>query len=60
MKTIFVFNGWNMKYTFKYFLCPSYMDNDTLPICVMGCVVSSLVYTNLGVFKSFVFINHYP
>jgi hypothetical protein len=36
------------------------MDNGTLPICVMGCVVSSPVSTNLGVFKSFVSLNHYP
>ncbi len=46
--------------SFKYFVCPSCMDNGTLPICVMGCVVSSLVSTNPGVFKSFVFLNHSP
>ncbi len=46
--------------SFKYFVCPSCMDNGTLPICVMGCVVSSPVSTNLGVFKSFVSLNHYP
>ncbi len=44
----------------KYFVCPSCMDNDTLPICVMGCVVSSPVSTNHGVFKSFVSLNHSP
>jgi hypothetical protein len=26
----------------------------------MGCVMSSLVSTNLGVFKSFVSLNHSP
>ncbi len=46
--------------SFKYFVCPSYMDNGTLLICVMGCVVSSLVCTNLGVFKSLVSLNHSP
>ncbi len=46
--------------SFKYFVCPSCMDNGTLPICVMGCVVSSPVSTNLGVFKSFVSLNHFP
>ncbi len=41
--------------SFKYFVCPSCMDNGTLPIYVMECVMSSLVSTNLSVFKSFVF-----
>jgi len=44
---------------FKYFVCSSYMDNDTLPICVMGCEVSSPIFINLGIFKSLMSLNHY-
>jgi len=46
--------------SFKYFVCPSCMDNGTLSICVMGCVVSSPISINLSVFKSFVSLNHFP
>jgi len=46
--------------SFKYFVCPSCMDNGTLIIYVTGCVVSSPVSTNPSVFKSFVSLNHSP
>ncbi len=49
---------WNT--SFKYFVCPSCMDNGTLPVCVMGCVMSSPVSTNPGVFKSLKSLNHSP
>jgi hypothetical protein len=45
---------------FKYFVYPSCMDNGTLPIYVMGCVVSSPVSINPNVFKFFVSLNHFP
>ncbi len=46
--------------SFKYFVYPSCMDNGTLIICVIGCVISSLVSTNPSVFKSLVSLNHSP
>jgi len=49
---------WNT--SFKYFVCPFCMDNGTLPICVMGCVMSSPVSTNPSVFKSLMPLNHSP
>jgi len=53
METIFfVMVGTRSTY-FKYFVYPSCMDNGTLLICVMGCVVSSPISINPSVFKSF-------
>ncbi len=49
---------WNT--SFKYFVYPSCMDNGTLPICGMGCVMSSPISTNPSLFKSFVSLNHSP
>jgi hypothetical protein len=46
--------------SFKYYVCMSCIDNGTLPICVMECVVSTLVSKNLSVFKSLVSLNHPP
>ncbi len=57
-KFFVMFGTWST--SFKYFVCPSCMDNGASLICVMGCVMSSLVSTNLGVFKSFVSLNHSP
>jgi hypothetical protein len=53
-RPFFIYYGCNMKYIFQVLCFPSCMDNDTLSICVMGCVVSSPISINLGVFKSFV------
>jgi hypothetical protein len=49
----------NMKYTLKYFVYPFWMNNDTLPIGAIKCVVSLLVYINCGVLKSFTFLNYF-
>jgi hypothetical protein len=47
-----------MKYTLKYFVYPFGMNNDTLPIGAIRCVVSLLVFINHGVLKSFMFLNY--
>ncbi len=44
---------------FGLMIYPSWMNNDTLPTCAMGCAVSSIISTNFGVVKLLTSLNYF-